>query len=203
MAESTPQLPGCRNPSSQWSDPCISHCRARAEYLPGPLHLSFYACQVLLFRGLMYPATRAAKATPGSNLQRWLSTTLSEFEQFANFVNHITGEDLNGFWGRRKLTIPRSCSWLTDPDTRSQFILCGNFLIYLFLMATDPRDVQTAYRLLEQFHQSIQRFGNIGDEATKPMLRPVMVRIESFFAQASELIQHGRVGLISPQATHS
>lgn len=50
----------------------------------------------------MYPATRAAKATPGSNLRQWLSTALSEFEQFTAFLDRITESELTGFWGRRK-----------------------------------------------------------------------------------------------------
>lgn len=77
-------------------------------------------------------------------------------------------------------------------DARSQLILCGNFLIYLFLLATEPRDVEAAYRLLERFHQSLQRLGATEDIAAKVLLRPVILRIESFFIQATELIKTGR-----------
>jgi hypothetical protein len=50
----------------------------------------------------MYPATRASKVTPGSNLQRWLSTALAEFELFTTFMAYITEEELTSFWGRCK-----------------------------------------------------------------------------------------------------
>jgi NCS1 family nucleobase:cation symporter-1 len=50
----------------------------------------------------MFPATRAAKVTPGSNLQRWLSTALAEFELFTTFMSYITEEELTSFWGRCK-----------------------------------------------------------------------------------------------------
>ncbi|KAL6357282.1 hypothetical protein LRP88_07440 [Fusarium phalaenopsidis] len=80
----------------------------------------------------------------------------------------------------------------TSNDARSQLILCGNFLIYLFLLATEPRDVEAAYRLLEKFHLSLQRLGATEDIAAKVLLRPVILRIESFFIQATELIKTGR-----------
>jgi hypothetical protein len=58
--------------------------------------------QVLLFRALMYPATRKAKTYPSSNLRRWQSAVLSEFELFFLFVDHIKDEELTEFWGRRE-----------------------------------------------------------------------------------------------------
>ncbi|KAL2684532.1 hypothetical protein Neosp_005610 [[Neocosmospora] mangrovei] len=124
----------------------------------GPLHLSYYATHVLLFRGLMYPATKAAKANPGSNLRRWLSTALAEFDNFTTFMAYITENELTSFWGR----------------------------------PTEPRDVEAAYRLLEKFHLSLQRLGATEDIAAKVLLRPVILRIESFFIQATELIKTGR-----------
>jgi transposase-like protein len=50
----------------------------------------------------MYPATRAAKATPESSLRKWFVPALSEFQSFVYFFNSITEEDLRGFWHRRK-----------------------------------------------------------------------------------------------------
>jgi hypothetical protein len=81
---------------------------------------------------------------------------------------------------------------LNSTDARSQFILCGNFLIYLFLFTTEPQDVETAYRLLQSFQQSIHRLGSTGNLAAKLMLRPTILRINSFFIQASKLIRNGR-----------
>lgn len=68
----------------------------------GPLNLSYHATQVLLFRALMSPATKEAKATPESHLQQWLSVALSDFRSFTSFMGNISPEELAGFWGRRK-----------------------------------------------------------------------------------------------------
>jgi NCS1 family nucleobase:cation symporter-1 len=70
-------------------------------------------------------------------------------------------------------------------------------------LATEPPDIETAYRLLEQFRQSIQRLGSTEDAAAKLMLRPVILRIESFFKQASELIKTGRSEILDPRAISS
>ncbi|KAM0193040.1 hypothetical protein ACHAPA_004003 [Fusarium lateritium] len=177
------QLIPIRDTLKEWPS-LIPSCLAVRPYAHnGPLHISFFATQVLLFRGLMYPATRASKITPGSNLQRWLSTALAEFELFTTFMAYITEEELTSFWGR---------------FARSQLILCGNFLIYLFLLASEPRDIEAAYRLLEKFHQSLQRLGDTEDVAAKVFLRPVILRIDSFFMQATELIKHGRTVVLEP-----
>jgi hypothetical protein len=140
----------------------------------------------------MYPATREAKTTPGSNLRRWQSAALSEFELFVIFIDSINDEELAGFWGRRELATLLFDQLLNSADARSQFILCGNFLIYLFLLATEPQDVETAYKLLQSFQQTIQRLQSTGHLAAKLMLRPTILRIDSFFIQASELIRNGR-----------
>ncbi|KAF4983832.1 hypothetical protein FZEAL_838 [Fusarium zealandicum] len=180
-AQTRTQLVVIRDKMKEWPS-LIPSCLAVGPHPHnGPLHLSYYATQVLLFRGLMHPATRIAKATPGSNLRQWLSTALAEFELFTAFMACITEEELTGFWGRHG---------------RSQFILCGNFLIYLFLLATEPCDVEAAYRLLERFHQSLQRLGSTTDIAAKMLLRPVILRIDSFFTQAAELIKSGRTGIV-------
>ncbi|KAH7213772.1 permease for cytosine/purines, uracil, thiamine, allantoin-domain-containing protein [Fusarium oxysporum] len=159
------QLIPIRDTLKEWPS-LIPSCLAVRPYAhnAGPLHISFFATQVLLFRGLMFPATRAAKVTPGSNLQRWLSTALAEFELFTTFMAYITEEELTSFWGR----------------------------------CNDPRDIEAAYRLLEKFHQSLQRLGATEDVAAKVFLRPVILRIDSFFMQATELIKHGRTVVLEP-----
>ncbi|KAF5611922.1 uncharacterized protein FSUBG_1949 [Fusarium subglutinans] len=183
------QLIPIRDTLKEWPS-LIPSCLAVRPYAHnGPLHISFFATQVLLFRGLMFPATRAAKVTPGSNLQRWLSTALAEFELFTTFMAYITEEELTSFWGRLSAV------------ARTQLILCGNFLIYLFLLASDPRDVEFAYRLLEKFHGSLQTLGATDDIAARVFLRPVILRIESFFMQATELIKHGRTVVLEPPIT--
>ncbi|KAJ0271674.1 hypothetical protein COL940_010906 [Colletotrichum noveboracense] len=67
-----------------------------------PLHLAYHAYQALLFRALMSPATNEAKSDPSSNLCRWFGTAVAEFQGFAKFMEEVTAEDMQGFWGRRK-----------------------------------------------------------------------------------------------------
>ncbi|SPO07078.1 uncharacterized protein DNG_09772 [Cephalotrichum gorgonifer] len=135
---------------------------------------AYYAGQALLFRTLMSPATREAKAIPQSNLRQWFPRALSEFRAFTDFVANMTKEDLECFWIRH---------------ARSHLILCGNFLIYLFLLASAPSDVEAAYGLLESFHQSLQRLRETESEDGRLLLRPVMLRIDSFFTQAAGVIR--------------
>ncbi|KAF3810976.1 Transporter aclS [Colletotrichum gloeosporioides] len=97
-----------------------------------PLHLAYHAYQALLFRALMSPATNEAKNDPSSNLCRWFGTAVAEFQAFARFMDKVTAEDLQGFWGRH---------------ARSQLILCGNFIIFLFLQQPKTLDLQSAWSL--------------------------------------------------------
>ena len=50
----------------------------------------------------MHPATKAAKAAPDSNLNRWLPYAIHDFVGFTAFINSINEGDLRSFWGRRK-----------------------------------------------------------------------------------------------------
>ncbi|KAL3459355.1 fungal-specific transcription factor domain-containing protein [Aspergillus heterothallicus] len=162
----------------EWSS-LLPNCLTTGDSLNnGSLHLSYYATRALLFRGLMYPAARASSnASSSPNLVQWLPPALKDFEGFTTFMDKLTEDDLSGFWIRH---------------SRSQLILCGNFLIYLFLLATDPQDVEAAYRLLESLHNSLQRLGGTENLTSRLLLRPTMLRINSFFAQATELITHAR-----------
>ncbi|KAL2825671.1 fungal-specific transcription factor domain-containing protein [Aspergillus pseudoustus] len=156
----------------------VPSCLAAEPFINnGSVHLSYYATQALLFRGLMYPVIRGSAATANSNFVQWLPKALDEFEAFTFFMETLTNDDLAGFWIRH---------------SRSQLILCGNFLIYLFLLATEPRDIEAAYGLLESLHNSLQRLGDTKHLAARLLLRPTMLRINSFFAQATELITHAR-----------
>ncbi|PFH56702.1 hypothetical protein XA68_16117 [Ophiocordyceps unilateralis] len=147
-----------------------------------PLHLSFYAAQVLLYRALMYPPTRAAKTTPGSNLRKWFPAALAEFESFADFLTCINKHDLFGFWGRH---------------ARSHLILCGNFLIYLFLLAWERRDIERAYRLLESFHLTVHELHDYDNVQAKSLLRAATLRIDSFFTQAAQIMRQGGEGTVT------
>ncbi|KAL2275404.1 hypothetical protein FJTKL_02087 [Diaporthe vaccinii] len=138
-----------------------------------PLHLSYYAYTALLFRALMSPATAEARNDPSSNLCRWFGTAVAEFQAFTRFMDEITSEDLQGFWGRH---------------ARSQLILCGNFIIYLFLQQPKSSDIQSAWSLVQTFRSSLHRLDSQAYDVAKLSIRPVFLRIESFFSQGPELI---------------
>ncbi|GJN86449.1 hypothetical protein PLIIFM63780_010029 [Purpureocillium lilacinum] len=147
-----------------------------------PLHLSFYAAQVLLYRALMHPPTRQAKTTPSSNLRRWFPEALIAFEAFVDFLSCVNKADLFGFWGRH---------------ARSQLILCGNFLVFLFLLASERRDIERAYRLLESFHGTMHALYDVDHVQINTLLRAATIRIDSFFSQAAEIMRGGGDGSIS------
>ncbi|ODA83685.1 hypothetical protein RJ55_02200 [Drechmeria coniospora] len=141
-----------------------------------PLHLSFYAAQVILYRALMHPPTRAARSTPGSNLRKWFPEALATFEAFAEFFSCVNKHDLFGFWGRH---------------ARSHLILCGNFLVFLFLLAWDSSDIERAYRMLESFHSTVHALWDEEYVEVKALLRVAIIRIDSFFSQAAQIMRNG------------
>ncbi|KAI3556415.1 hypothetical protein CABS01_03812 [Colletotrichum abscissum] len=143
-----------------------------------PLHLAYYAHLALLYRALMNPATKVAKAIPSSSLRLWFGTALSDFASFTDFMSELTPMDLRGFWG---------C------HARSQLILCGNFIIYLFVLATEPGDITSAFKLLESFHDTLQRLKRHVDSISELLLLPVSLRIDSFFTQAADRLRGGPV----------
>ena len=77
---------------------------------------------------------------------------------------------------------------------RSQLILCGNFLIQLFIVASDSHDIKVAHHVLLSFHQALQRLAATEYYVGKLLLRPVVLRIDSFFSQAGEIIRRGGHG---------
>ncbi|KAK2756054.1 fungal specific transcription factor domain-containing protein [Colletotrichum kahawae] len=148
--------------------------RANGSSNNAPLHLAYHAYQALLFRALMSPATNEAKNDPASNLCRWFGTAVAEFQGFARFMEEVTAEDLQGFWGRH---------------ARSQLILCGNFIIFLFLQQPKSLDLQSAWTLVQTLHSSLHRLESEADDVAKLLIRPVLLRIESLFSQGPELIR--------------
>ena len=70
-------------------------------------------------------------------------------------------------------------------------ILCGNFLIYLFLLAPDPEQVQATFQLLGRFHDALQRLSAVADKVAINLLRPVALRFDSFFTQAAQIMRTG------------
>ncbi|KAL4926172.1 uncharacterized protein BDV17DRAFT_293792 [Aspergillus undulatus] len=81
-------------------------------------------------------------------------------------------------------------------DAGSQLTLCGNFLIYLFLLAPTPEKVHVASELFRSFHGSLQRLREwVDDDASLALLRPVAFRIDSFFQHAAHIMRNGMGGL--------
>ncbi|KAL7811658.1 permease for cytosine/purines, uracil, thiamine, allantoin domain-containing protein [Trichoderma gracile] len=170
-------LPQCLGLDSDKGHDGISNC---------PLHLTYYSSQALLYRGLMYPATREAKADPESSLRKWFVPALGEFQSFVRFFDAITDKDLRGFWCRH---------------ARSQLILCGNFLIYLFLLATHQQHIEAAYQLLQEFHHSLKRLGETSYTPGRLLLRPVRLRLDSFFRQAATILRGSEAPLLHTNGT--
>ncbi|KAJ5125731.1 hypothetical protein N7448_005048 [Penicillium atrosanguineum] len=142
-----------------------------------PLHLAFFAIQALLYRALMSPAKTRVKSDPTSSLRRYFDQAVDEFQAFTHFMNDINMPCLHAFWGGH---------------ARSQLTLCGNFLIYLFLLASTPEQVHSAFELLERFHESLQRLREwADDDASLALVRPVALRIDSFFIQAARIMRNG------------
>ncbi|KAG5973632.1 hypothetical protein E4U55_000344, partial [Claviceps digitariae] len=151
-----------------------------------PLHLSCYAIKVLLYRALMHPATKAAKSQPNSNLRQWFAFALTDFAQFIDFFTSVNPRDFRGFWGRH---------------ARSQLILCGNFLVYLFLMASERAHIESAHRMLEEFRLKVNRISLTDHTPTKALIRATTIRTNSFFAQAAAVMRHGPEASITEPIT--
>lgn len=86
----------------------------------------------------MYPATRAAKANPDSNLRKWFVIALTEFQGFTYFISRISDDDLRGFWCRRKcIYVPwfyllsELFDYLSYPQDKVSSILQSDVLIYM------------------------------------------------------------------------
>ncbi|KAK6225717.1 thiamine transporter [Colletotrichum tabaci] len=95
-------------------------------------------------------------------------------ESFSGVVGSITAQNPRGFWGRH---------------TRSQLVLCGNFLIYLPLLASDVADMTLAFRPIEGFHGLLQRLKSQFDPASELLVLSVSLRIELFFLQPADQLR--------------
>ncbi|QLI63605.1 uncharacterized protein G6M90_00g010690 [Metarhizium brunneum] len=151
-----------------------------------PLHLTFYATKVLLYRALMHPATKAAKTDPNSNLRQWFPFAIADFGWFTEFFISINPGDLRGFWGRH---------------ARSQLILCGNFLVYLFLMAAEREHIEAAHRMLETFRVKVNNIADTDHVPTRALIRATTIRTNSFFSQAAAVMRHGPEASITEPIT--
>jgi hypothetical protein len=163
----------------------------------GPLHLAYFATRVLLFRALMTPASMSAKNNPQSSLRRYFEPAVEQLGAFNAFMSGITVDGLRSFWGRRKLPSWFTSAQLTKVDARSQLILIGNFLIYLFLLSSGSEQVHATFRLLENFHGSLQRLSSLADQDSVVLIRPIALRIDSFFIQAAQIMRSNSINSIT------
>ncbi|OAA55792.1 fungal specific transcription factor domain-containing protein [Niveomyces insectorum RCEF 264] len=148
-----------------------------------PVHLAFYAAIALTYRALMSPVTKAAKQDADSRLRRYFSAAVDEFAPFIEFMHGISAESLHAFWG---------------VHARSQLIICGNFLIYLFLLAPSAAEIQESFQVLSRFHDALRRLSAMADNIAIDLLRPVALRIDTFFTQSAQTMyasQNANLGL--------
>uniref|UniRef100_A0A8H7K7C7 Zn(2)-C6 fungal-type domain-containing protein n=1 Tax=Bionectria ochroleuca TaxID=29856 RepID=A0A8H7K7C7_BIOOC len=135
--------------------------------------------KALLFRALMWPINVASKADPKSSLRRYFSKALGEFDRFLEFIMKIDAHSLNCFWGAH---------------ARSQLVLCGNFIVSLFLMAPTPDQVQATFRLLESTQSALKIWRELADnEDAISLLRPTLLRIDTLFTQAARMMDTGNI----------
>lgn len=63
--------------------------------------------------------------------------------------------------------------------------------MFLFVLASERRDIERAYGLLEAFHQTINDLWDVDNEQLMALLRATKDRIDSFFSQAAEIMRRG------------
>lgn len=74
----------------------------------------------------------------------------------------------------------------TSAVARSQLILCCNFLVCLFLTASDSGQVRQTFQLLERVHSAIKSLQKVAQtEDALALLRPVVLRMHTVFTQAA------------------
>lgn len=69
----------------------------------------------------------------------------------------------------------------------------GNFLIYLFLCASTAEQVEKSYALLEGHRHALRYLADVADKTTIGLVRPALLRTESFFKEAIEIMRKGGV----------
>lgn len=78
---------------------------------------------------------------------------------------------------------------LTTLDCRTNLIIGGNHLIYLFFCASTESQVAKAYELLQTYQEILTLAAKNSDWSTIGLIRPSLLRTESFFHGAAEGIR--------------
>ncbi|CAG8959687.1 hypothetical protein HYFRA_00001592 [Hymenoscyphus fraxineus] len=141
----------------------------------GFFHLSIFTLKFLILRQLMAPATPEAKSDPGSALCKYYAEALQEGEAFLQSMSHALTVDLESFWPRY---------------SRSNLIVGGNHLVYLFFCASTETQVAKAYEMLQKYQDILNKASKITDWSTIGLIRPSLLRTDSFFRGAAEGIRH-------------
>ncbi|KAG0651918.1 putative transcriptional regulatory [Hyphodiscus hymeniophilus] len=148
--------------------------RNQSPQLNCSLHLGFFVAKFLVLRALMSPATSAAKSDPTSNLRLHFNLAMLAGEQLIDFVAHMRSIDIYAFWPRQ---------------SRSNFIIAGNFFIYLFFNASTEEQVAKAHEMLQRYRDLLRSLAKSADWSTIGLIRPSLLRTESFFYGAAEGIR--------------
>lgn len=94
----------------------------------------------------------------------------------------------------RRLIVRSNIANTALSDARSQLVLCGNFVVSLFLMAPTPDQVQATFRLLESTQSALKIWRELADnEDAISLLRPTLLRIDTLFTQAARMMDTGNI----------
>lgn len=139
----------------------------------------------------MAPATSESKSNPASRLCFLFDSALNEGRAFVTLMAKISHMNLHLFWPRRNFLPDSILDTCTDAliDSRTNLIIGGDFLIYLFFCASTEPQVTQAYEMLQQYQESLQRMASLSDWSTIGLIRPTLLRTESFFHGAAEGIK--------------
>ncbi|PMD52493.1 uncharacterized protein K444DRAFT_668797 [Hyaloscypha bicolor E] len=132
----------------------------------GPLQLAFFAVKLLSLRALMAPETPELKSNSTSCLCYHYPSALVEGESFVNLMAQLSSTTLRNFWPRH---------------SRTNLIISTNFVIYLFFCGSTEEQVAKAYDLLQKHQGALREMVKISDWATIGLVRPSLLRTESFF----------------------
>ncbi|KUJ15951.1 uncharacterized protein LY89DRAFT_735093 [Mollisia scopiformis] len=138
------------------------------------LHLGIFTIKFLIYRALMAPATSESKTNPTSRLRHHYSGALAEGEALMTFMEKLSTMDLHTFWPRH---------------SRTNLIVAGNHLIYLFFCASTQEQGTKSYGMLEKYRDILRNMAKAADWSTIGLIRPSLLRTESFFHGAAEGIR--------------
>ncbi|EPE35349.1 Zn2/Cys6 DNA-binding protein [Glarea lozoyensis ATCC 20868] len=142
----------------------------------GYFHIGCFALKSIIVRQLMSPATPESKSNSDSNLSKHFDLALSVGEEFVQFAAKLFSMDMKTFWTRH---------------SRNNLIICSNHLIYLFFCASTQEHVANAYSMLQRYQEILGAAANHADWSNIGLIRPSILRADSFFHGAADSIRSG------------